>query len=344
MRPIALTAFILSLIAGTTITLSSNHWLMAWIGLEINTLAIIPLMMYIPHPRSIEAAIKYFLTQSTASALILFSALNNAWLLGEWEISHSSVLFSSTLTIALLTKLGLAPMHFWMPEVIQGIPLQIGMILSTWQKIAPMILLTQMAQSVNMYLLTMIGIISILVGGWGGMNQTQTRKILAYSSIGHMGWIVLICKFNPSLALFTFFIYIIMTTTLFYSFSLLSAIKISKLSTESSKTPTFLTMLMLTLLSLGGLPPLSGFSPKLLIVSELVKQNCHIFAAFCLLGALLALFYYLRLTYYMILTLPPTMTSYPTQWRQSCFDKSLLSVFISSSLLLLPILPFFFES
>nr|AVP25561.1 NADH dehydrogenase subunit 2 [Kaloula conjuncta] len=337
MSPLALFIFLSSLATGTTITLSSHHWVLAWIGLEINTLAIIPMMTKIPHPRAIEAATKYFLTQAAASALILFAAMVNTWAFGEWNIESLSTSISIPITIALCMKLGLAPLHFWMPEVLQGISLSTGLILSTWQKIAPMVLLIQISKSTDLSLLLMMGLLSIIIGGWGGINQTQLRKIMAFSSIGHLGWMIIILKFNPHLTMFNFILYIVMTSAMFMTLLALNTTKMSQLSTSWPKTPVLTMIAMLTLLSLGGLPPLTGFAPKLMISMELIKQDSPILAGIMLLASLLALYFYVRMTYVMALTLAPNVTPSKTIWRSNPNKTPLVAVLNMLALLLLPI-------
>nr|AGN71257.1 NADH dehydrogenase subunit 2 [Amnirana albolabris] len=339
MNPLALTIFLLSLAIGTTITLSSYHWLLAWIGLEINTLAIIPLMMMIPHPRAIEAATKYFLTQAAASALLLFSSLMNAWQTGEWTVNTIVDLPTNILSIALMTKLGLAPMHFWMPEVIQGVPLHTGLILSTWQKIAPMILLTQISDSVNLNLMIILGLTSVLVGGWGGISQTQLRKILAFSSIAHLGWMIVVLKFSPLLSIFNFLIYIIMTTAMFMSLISINTTKMSQIATAWHKSPTLILVMMLVLLSLAGLPPLTGFAPKLFISLELIKQNAILLTVMIMLASLLALFFYIRITYILSLTLPPNMPDSFSIWRLTKTSPSLTAITGTITLILFFLTP-----
>nr|ALO52767.1 NADH dehydrogenase subunit 2 [Nanorana yunnanensis] len=338
MNPTALMIMLLSLAIGTTVTLMSHHWLLAWIGLKINTLAIIPLMTKTPHPRAIEAATKYFLTQASASALIMFSATMNAWKTGEWSITLLSDPYTITLSMALMMKLGLAPLHFWLPKVVQGIPLSTGLILSTWQKIAPMTLLLQISHLTNLNLLITLGLTSILIGGWAGINQTQLRKIMAFSSIGHLGWMVLILKFNPQLTLFNFLFYITMTAAMFFSLMSISSTKISEISSSWPKSPILVTTMMLVLLSLAGLPPLTGFSPKLLIILELAKQNTLLLASVTMLASLLALFFYLRLTYVMILTLPPHIPPSSTHWRTTK-NSSLTATMTTLALLIFPLSP-----
>nr|ACR77888.1 NADH dehydrogenase subunit 2 [Amolops compotrix]ACR77892.1 NADH dehydrogenase subunit 2 [Amolops compotrix]ACR77893.1 NADH dehydrogenase subunit 2 [Amolops compotrix]ACR77896.1 NADH dehydrogenase subunit 2 [Amolops compotrix] len=337
MNPLALSVFLLSLAVGTTITLASYHWLLAWIGLEINTLAIIPIMTKIPHPRAVEAATKYFLIQATASALVLFSSLINAWQVGQWNISTLTYLPMNVLSIALMMKLGLAPMHFWLPEVLQGISLPTGLILSTWQKIAPMALLLQTSHQINLNLITVVGLTSILVGGWGGIAQTQLRKIIAFSSIGHLGWMVIILKYSPQLTLFSFSLYLLMTAALFMSLMTISATKMSEISTSWPKTPALTAITMLLLLSLAGLPPLTGFAPKLLIILELIKQNSILLATILMMASLLSLFFYLRLAYIVVLTLPPNTPSSLATWRTPTKSPSLTAVLSTLALVLLPL-------
>jgi len=83
MNPYILATLIFGLGLGTIITFASSHWLLAWIGLEINTLAIIPLIAQNHHPRAVEATTKYFLAQATAAAMLLFASTTNAWLTGQ---------------------------------------------------------------------------------------------------------------------------------------------------------------------------------------------------------------------------------------------------------------------
>lgn len=341
MNPYVLVILLSSLGLGTTLTFASSHWLLAWIGLEINTLAIIPLIAQQHHPRAIEAATKYFLTQATAAAIILFAAATNAWIIGEWFISSLPHPLASTLVIAALAlKIGLAPVHFWLPEVLQGLDLTTGLILSTWQKLAPFALIIQVAPTIDPYLLTSLGLLSTLVGGWGGLNQTQLRKILAYSSIAHMGWIIIILQFAPQLTLLALGTYIFITATAFLSFKISLATKINTLSSAWAKTPTLIATSALALLSLGGLPPLTGFIPKWLILQELTKQELPLTATVIALAALLSLYFYLRLCYAIALTISPVTINSTIPWRSPGTQPTLiLALSTIVALGLLPITP-----
>nr|ABF01084.1 NADH dehydrogenase subunit 2 [Buphagus erythrorhynchus] len=340
MNPPAKLVFATSLLLGTTITISSNHWVMAWTGLEINTLAILPLISKSHHPRAIEAATKYFLVQAAASALILFSSMTNAWHTGQWDITQLTCPTSSViLTTAIAMKLGLAPFHFWFPEVLQGSPLITGLLLSTAMKFPPITLLFMTSSSLNPALLTTMAILSAALGGWMGLNQTQTRKILAFSSISHLGWMAIIIIYSPKLALLNFYLYTMMTAAVFLSLNSINTLKLATLMTTWAKTPSLSAMLMLTLLSLAGLPPLTGFIPKWLIIQELTKQEMTMAATIIALLSLLSLFFYLRLAYCATITLPPHTTNHMKQWHTNKPTNPLVAVLTAMSIALLPISP-----
>nr|AAS15627.1 NADH dehydrogenase subunit 2 [Locustella ochotensis] len=340
MNPQAKLIFTISLLLGTTITISSNHWITAWAGLEINTLAILPLISKHHHPRAIEAATKYFLTQAAASALVLFSSMTNAWHTGQWDITQLTHPTSCLiLTTAIAMKLGLVPFHFWFPEVLQGSPLTTGLLLSTIMKLPPITLLYMTSPALNPTLLTSMAILSTALGGWMGLNQTQIRKILAFSSISHLGWMTIIISYNPKLTLLSFCMYALMTTAVFLTLNSINASKLSTLMTMWTKAPSLSAMLLLTLLSLAGLPPLTGFLPKWLIIQELTKQSMTPAALALSLLSLLGLFFYLRLAYCATITLPPHTTNHMKQWHANKPTNTIIAILTTVSITLLPISP-----
>nr|AVP82524.1 NADH dehydrogenase subunit 2 [Sylvirana malayana]AVP82525.1 NADH dehydrogenase subunit 2 [Sylvirana malayana] len=339
MPSMTLTCIMLSLTLGTAVTLSADHWILAWAGLEINTLALIPLMTFKSHPRAIEAALKYFLTQATASALILFSTLINACYTGQWYIQSMEDTPTIALTIALMMKLGLVPTHLWMPEVIQGIPLSTGLILSTWQKLAPMALVLQTSHLMNLNLTIFLGLTSIVVAGWSGIGQTQLRKILAFSSIGHLGWTIIILKFSPELALLNFLLYVIMTTAAFLTLIFMNITKMTEFSTTFHKMPHLALLTTLTLLSLAGLPPFTGFIPKLLIVTSLIDNNAILMAAVIMMTSMLSLFFYLRLTYLLTQITPPNILNSPSYWRITKSYHAVFTLINFLALVTFPLIP-----
>nr|QHB77509.1 NADH dehydrogenase subunit 2 [Hylomyscus stella] len=307
MNPITMTIIYLTIILGPMITMSSYNLLLMWVGLELSLLAIVPILINKKNPRSTEAATKYFVTQATASMIILLAIILNYKQLGTWTFQQqtNNLILMMTL-ISLSMKLGLAPFHHWLPEVTQGIELHTGLILLTWQKIAPLSILLQIYNMLNPTITLTMAILSIFIGAWGGLNQTQMRKIMAYSSIAHMGWMLAIISFNPSLTLLNLIIYIMMTIPMFMVMMLNSSMTMNSISLLWNKTPMMISMMSIILLSLGGLPPLTGFLPKWMIITELLNNNCLILTTMMAMMALLNLFFYTRLIYSTSLTMFPT--------------------------------------
>nr|AAX89304.1 NADH dehydrogenase subunit II [Plethodon glutinosus] len=329
-----------SLSLGTIITLSSNHWFLAWVGLELNTLAITPLMSKMHHPRATEAATKYFLTQSMASALLLFATTLNAWCTGEWTIVNMQTPTPMVmLTIALMIKLAVAPFHLWLPDVIQGQSLTTCLIMLTWQKLAPLALLIQISSEVNSTLIILMGTLSLLVGGWGGLNQPHMRKIMAFSSIAHLGWMIIVVPYLPSLTQLNLLVYLLMTSSLFLTMMTLQTTTMNKVASSWMKNfPLFSTMTII-LMSLGGLPPTSGFLPKWMILEELVKQNMTPLAVLAIALTLLTLFFYLRLSYISSLTTSPSPLNSKLMWRLKLNLSPTTPPLIITSVMLMPIAP-----
>nr|WDR45235.1 NADH dehydrogenase subunit 2 [Lasiopodomys gregalis]WDR45326.1 NADH dehydrogenase subunit 2 [Lasiopodomys gregalis] len=341
MNPTTLTIIYMTIMMGPMITMLSSNLFVMWIGLEMNLLALIPLMLNNPNPRSTEAATKYFLTQATASMILLLSILMNFKQLGTWTFQPETDINIVTMTfISLAIKLGLAPFHSWLPEVTQGIKLDVGLILLTWQKIAPLSILSQYYELINPNLLILSALTSVLIGAWNGLNQTQTRKILAYSSIAHMGWMVSILPYNPSLTALNLLVYIIMTIPMFFIFSTHSFTSISSMSLMWNKMPMALPMISLILMSTGGLPPLTGFLPKWAIITELMKNNNLSLASLMAMAALINLFFYMRLIYSTSLTTFPSNNNSKMYIHQSRTKvNNILSPVTIISTLTLPLSP-----
>nr|WDY60869.1 NADH dehydrogenase subunit 2 [Bavayia cocoensis] len=338
MNPITQMLLYLSMILGTIITMSSSHWILAWAGLEMNTLAIIPIISKQYHPRATEAATKYFLVQATASAVILFASSLNAWKTGQWNIYQTpSPEPIMLLTLALAMKLGLAPLHFWLPEVLQGSPLLITAIISTWQKLAPITILYMIINNLNQHTLMIFGLTSAILGGWMGLNQTQTRKIMAFSSIAHMGWIFMALAMTPNLTLLTFSMYLLLTMAMFTSLITTMSKTLLDLGTTWPQTPALLSITALTLMSLGGLPPLTGFMPKWLILKELTTNNMSTVSTLMALSTLPSLFFYIRMSHMTSLTLPPETTTTGHKWRFKLNQTPTTPIILAN--LLLPLTP-----
>nr|AFN89003.1 NADH dehydrogenase subunit 2 [Pachydactylus mariquensis latirostris] len=340
MNPMTWMIFISTLSTSTVIVMSCNHWLLAWMGLELNTLSILPIIMKPHHPRATEATTKYFLIQTTASTLILFASTLNAWQSGNWTITLSSSTTSDMIILsALLLKMGEAPAHLWYPDVIQGPNMLTALTISTWQKLAPLTLLYTTINHISTTALMLTGLLSVLVGGWGGLNQTQTRKILAFSSIAHMGWLLIALTMNLHLATITMIVYLLMTTTMFLTLANSTSKTLQSLGSAWAYSPPLLASTTTTLLSLGGLPPLTGFMPKLLILKELTLNNLTFTATTLALMGLPSLYFYTRMAYITNLTTPPNTYNTQHKWRLKTTKKLNPAMIVPLTVLALPVTP-----
>nr|AIF79865.1 NADH dehydrogenase subunit 2 [Cnemaspis huaseesom] len=344
MNPTVWALLITVISTSTILTTASHHWLLAWVGLELNTLSILPIIMKTGHPRATEATTKYFLVQTAAAAMILFSSIINTWHTGQWMISHTTPpAVSTVILVAIMLKLGLAPAHLWYPDILQGSAMNTALLLSTWQKIAPLTLLLMTSNHLSTNALLFFGLLSALVGGWLGLNQTQIRKILAASSIAHMGWLITALAFNPALMTLTLLIYVITTTTVFSHMDTTETKTIPDISTTWTYSPPLLLLTMLALVSLGGLPPLTGFMPKWLILKDMMTAHLAPLALTLMLASLPSLFFYLRLIYLSTLTAAPMTTTTKFKWRFKTTLQKNLAPLMTLAILLLPLSPLMYH-
>nr|YP_010049523.1 NADH dehydrogenase subunit 2 [Mirocaris indica]QPL15858.1 NADH dehydrogenase subunit 2 [Mirocaris indica] len=279
--------FFFSLILGTLITFSSSSWFTAWLGLELNLLSFIPIISSKFNQYSSEASLKYFLIQALGSAIILASA--PSFLLFEWS---PNMLICS----ALLLKMGAAPVHFWFPAVMEGINWPQCIILMTIQKIAPMLMLSYTYSTLTLSIIFFASITSSLVGSISGLNQTLMRKIMAYSSINHMAWMLAAIHLSEIMWMTYFLVYALISSSIALIMHSQQIYHFNQLSSHNFKTSATKLITFISFLSLGGLPPFLGFIPKWLVIQELSNSKAFVWLLFLLISALITLFYYLRVT------------------------------------------------
>nr|ALO71108.1 NADH deshydrogenase subunit 2 [Pselaphinae sp. 10 EF-2015] len=281
--------FLMTLILSTLISISANSWLAMWLGLEINLLSIIPLLNTPNNSYSSESSIKYFIIQAIASSVILMTLiLIMKSFFQEYLMNHLILIFNSSL----MMKMGTAPFHFWFPEIIEGLNWMMCFIMMSWQKVAPMIILNYM---MNMNFLSFIIIINIMISSILGMNQTSLRKIMTYSSISHLSWMLASLMVWEKLWLFYFSIYTIIIFNLMYILNKFNIFYFNQLNSFMNKNLKFYLMFIINFFSLGGLPPFMGFFPKWLIIQVLVSNNFFIQSYILIMFSLITLYFYIRL-------------------------------------------------
>nr|YP_006460269.1 NADH dehydrogenase subunit 2 [Papilio machaon]ADI75330.1 NADH dehydrogenase subunit 2 [Papilio machaon] len=282
--------FYFILIFSTLISISSNSWLGCWIGLEINLLSFIPLISSYKNLLSSEAALKYFLTQAIASINFLFSILIKMILLKNFEINN---LISIMIDSSLLMKMGSAPFHFWFPNIVEGLSWINCFMLMTWQKISPMILLSYY---MNNNFLMMIMIINVIIGVLGGINQTSLRKLMSFSSINNLGWMLAALMISENLWMFYLIMYSFLISIMCFMFNLMNTYFLNQLFIINMN-PIIKISLLINFLSLGGLPPFLGFFPKWITINFLITNNFFMITFIFIMMSLIMLFLYIRIIY-----------------------------------------------
>nr|YP_010895093.1 NADH dehydrogenase subunit 2 [Dorylomorpha alaskensis]WJW73619.1 NADH dehydrogenase subunit 2 [Dorylomorpha alaskensis] len=286
--------FIVIMMLGSLITISSNSWLSAWMGLEINLLAFIPLMSENNNLMSTESSLKYFLTQALASSILIFgmilSMMKYNYMFMIYEMNYTDMIMLSSL----LMKSGTAPLHWWFPNVMEGLSWINGLILMTWQKIAPLMMISYILIKP---LLIICMLLSTSIGAIGGLNQTSLRKLMAYSSIGHLGWMLMAMMSNESLWMIYFCFYTILSMNVVLMFHMYKLFHINQIFTQFFNSKNLKFMMFMNLLSLGGLPPFLGFIPKWMVIQQLTDMAQYFIITFMMMTTLIMLFYYLRLCY-----------------------------------------------
>nr|UXX49952.1 NADH dehydrogenase subunit 2 [Chrysotus sp.] len=322
--------FIFTLMFGSIMAVSANSWLGAWMGLEINLLSFIPLMNDINNLKSSEASLKYFLTQAMASSVLLFAII--MYMMQNNYLFHMEMLnmntFKMIILSSLLLKSGTAPFHFWFPEVMEGLSWINCLILMTWQKLAPLMLISY----IIMYkFIIVIILITVTIGSLGGLNQTSLRKIMAFSSINHLGWMLSGMLMNEYMWLVYFLFYSFISSNIVFIMNMFKIFHFNQLFSFFS-TNNYLKLLMsMNILSLGGLPPFMGFIPKWMIIQYLTIQNQMMLINWLVCMTLITLFFYLRMCYStLMLNYMENNWNYWTNWSFMNMNLFLIFSFITT--------------
>nr|AXS64796.1 NADH dehydrogenase subunit 2 [Phalacridae sp. KM-2017] len=324
--------FFNSMIIGSMLAISSYSWFSMWLGLEINLLSIIPLFNSHKNYFPSESALKYFITQSMASSIILFSILN---FINKMEISYfndflNQMMFNS----AILMKLGAAPFHFWFPEIMEGLNWMNSLILLTWQKLAPLMIISYNIEKSSFFMFIII--CSSLIGGILGINQISLRKILTFSSINHISWMLSSMLISNNFWMIYFLIYSIITTSIILIFNKLGMFHIFQLFNfnESDKMINFLFMLIF--LSLGGLPPFLGFFSKWIVIYGLILIKIYVISFLMIVVTLITLFFYLRLMFNSLTMMNTEFFNFK-KWPQN-FNFLILIIWNIAGLMMSPLI------
>nr|AII02304.1 NADH dehydrogenase subunit 2 [Cameraria ohridella] len=314
--------FLFMLIFSTLISISANSWIGCWIGLEINLLSFIPLISNSKNILSSESSLKYFLIQSISSVNFLFVILLNSFTFSELS---NNVINSILLNTPILMKLGSVPFHFWFPNIIEGLSWMNCFILMTWQKITPMILISYYY---NFNFMSIIIIMNAIMGALGSMSQSSLRKLMAFSSINNLGWMLISIMISENLWFIYFCIYFILNLIICITFYSINLMYYNQLFFMNLKLKMKL-ILFLNFLSLGGLPPFLGFFPKWLTINFLMINNLMIINIILIMMSLILLFVYTRITFSSLMFNHFKFKWFKINFKINFFHKINSMIFIS---------------
>nr|YP_010178019.1 NADH dehydrogenase subunit 2 [Conaspidia wangi]QSZ78250.1 NADH dehydrogenase subunit 2 [Conaspidia wangi] len=324
--------FLLILILSTLLMINSSSWYNAWMMMEINLLSFIPIMLHKSKKnKSSNPMMMYFFVQTSSSSwFIMMLIISNL----ETNLIKINIIFT-VIQLSLLMKLGASPFHWWMPKILPNLSWMNCFILFTWQKIGPLILL----ESLNVNSMTYLSsILSIYFGAILGMNQTSIKLIMAYSSINHLGWILMSLMIETSMLIIYLIVYSSINLMICLMMNSLNFNNLNNLFKNKSNNVN--EMLMMSLfLSLSGMPPLLGFLPKFMLLLMMIKNSLLIETLFFILMSVISLSFYFNPLMSMLFF---SKFNLKFNYKNFFFNKTLssilminlsLSLFVSSHLM-----------
>jgi NADH-quinone oxidoreductase subunit N len=313
---------ILSSVLGMMVMISSNDLIVFYMGLELQSLALYVLATYNRDQlKSSEAGLKYFVLSALSSGLLLygcslvygFSGSTNFDVISNQLNSNEYVLTFGIvfILVGLAFKISAVPFHMWAPDVYEGSPTTVTLFFTIVPKIAaltvfirflyvPFLNLIDQWQMIIVFL----SIASMVFGAVAAIGQTNIKRLIAYSSIGHVGYtlagLATVSNEGIQSSIIYISIYVIMNLALFSCLLMLKRKDqyyedIEDLSGLSKNHPLLSICLLIILFSLAGIPPLAGFFAKFYVFKAVLEQSMYFLAIVGLLSTVVAAFYYLRI-------------------------------------------------
>ncbi len=328
--------FVLGLFAvlGMMILVSGYNMLTLYLGLELLSLSLYAMVaLHRDSTESSEAAMKYFILGAIASGMLLYGMSLIYGATGSLDIAEIATYIRNSSTddmvlllglvfiiVALAFKLGAVPFHMWIPDVYHGAPTAITLFISTAPKIAAFAMVMRLlADGLGGLLvqwqdiLVILAALSIAVGNVVAIAQANIKRMLAYSTISHVGFLFLGILAGTdegySAAMFYVLVYALMTLGAFGMVILLSragfeADNIADFKGLNERSPWFAFMMLILMFSMAGVPPTVGFYAKLAVLSAVVDVGLVWLAVFGVLFAVVGAFYYLRIVKFMYFEKP----------------------------------------
>lgn len=315
--------------AGMMVMVSANDLLTLYLGLELSSLALYVLATYDrDNAVSSEAGVKYFVLGALASGMLLFgaslvygytgttnfTAMTDLFAItdeGQSSVAYGAIVGMVMLVIALSFKISAVPFHMWTPDVYQGAPTPVTMLFATAPKIAAMAIFIRLLMDpfANLLpdwqnILAIIAVASMMVGAFGALTQTNIKRLLAYGSIGHVGYMLVgLATGTPEgikgvLIYFALYLFMSVGTFGFVLFMRRAGEQvenISDLAGLSKTSPRGALFMLLMMFSMAGIPPFAGFYGKFFVFLSAIQSELYVLAVIGVLTSVVAAFYYLRI-------------------------------------------------
>ena len=308
--------FILFAILGSFVLISSDNFLTAFIGLELQSLSLYLMAAFnTKNLNSNEAGIKYFSLGALSSGFLLFGISMIYFDTASFtfqnlaDFSTISEVGLALVLIALFFKVSAAPFHIWTPDVYEGSPTISALFFASLPKFASLIFLFRIYHELNIskidslnYIFQLVCAISLLVGVYGAITQKIIKRLLAFSSINHIGFILLAIMSYQYMSEGTIFFYLIIyLVTIFGVFSVILNLRTSEgeitlltgLNGLKASSRSKAISMLVFLFSLAGIPPFAGFFAKFFILSASINEGLYLLSVIAVISSVIAAFYYL---------------------------------------------------
>nr|QWS05458.1 NADH dehydrogenase subunit 2 [Zecheuna tonkinensis] len=279
------TTMISTMIMSTMASLSSNNFIFSWMMMEINMISFLPIMT--KSNKMKDQTMKYFIIQSMASSMMLMSMLMNSCI--ETPINTSIMMMTS-----MLMKLGLIPFHIWMPMIMNSMTWENCMMMTTIQKIIPIMLSSQML-STKMTSLPMI--MSLMIAPMSAMKQLSMKKIMAFSSITNTPWMIMSMTNSKNQFMMFFMIYSTITIMIMKKFKKMNMMYVNQINMTKIKEKVSILILWM---SMSGMPPTTGFIPKWFILQSTMSWTMTL-STTMIMSSMLTTFMYIKMISPMIM-------------------------------------------
>nr|YP_011036784.1 NADH dehydrogenase subunit 2 [Macropsidius duuschulus]WRK21466.1 NADH dehydrogenase subunit 2 [Macropsidius duuschulus] len=288
--------FVNSIMIGVMMAISSNNWISLWTSMEIGVLSVVPLMTQ--EKISSDSPIKYFIVQSVSSSIMIMGMMTLL----------SMINFKILMTQAMLIKIGASPFHTWILSMIENVEYYVLFILFTLIKIPGLLTLSILNEQLKFWSILSMAIGSIMV-----INQSSIKKMLSYSSIYNLG--VMMSSMNENqiwvlyMLMYSFMLMLILMMIKKLKINYLNQMIINELETMTKIS------IWISLLSMAGLPPMMGFTIKMVVLEKMIMKTEFLLTSIMLMSSMVMMFMYMRISFL-------AMTLYSTSIKWKMFKKS----------------------